>query len=73
MIAEDEESKSESDCPFHSKNDFEDFLVSLSINHTVDYKLTDSKKETMRIISDIIISVIDSKYKSEIGIFDTKT
>ena len=61
------------ECPFETKNDFDDFLVNLSINYSADYKLVDTRKEALRAISDILVSTIDSKYKSEIGIFDTKT
>jgi len=58
---------------FKNKEEFDEFLMELNLNSDLDYKMTDSKEESIKFLENCIVSVIDSKYKGALGFFDTKS
>ena len=55
-----------------NKEELDEFLMSLSIESELDYKFTTNSDETLEFIKECIGSIIESKYKSNLGHFDTK-
>lgn len=59
--------------PFETREGLEEFLVALSIESQLDYKLTSDVNETLEFLKNCFGSVIQSKYKSNLGYFDVKS
>lgn len=57
---------------FESREKLDEFLVTLSIESHIDYKLTNSQEESLEYIKNCISSTIESKYKKNLGHFDVK-
>ena len=62
----------EAACSIETREQLEEFLVTLSIESQLDYKMTSNTKESVEFIKNCIGSVIHSKYKSNLGYFDVK-
>ena len=63
----------EENLPFESREELEEFLVELSLESQLDYKLTSNANETLEFLKSCIGSVIQSKHKSNLGYFDVKS
>ena len=53
-------------------DEFQNWLCCLTIIHQVEYHFTFNMKNSMKLLSDFSISVINSKHKKPIGPYDTK-